>query len=121
MKKLLVTGLVALVSLSCQENHIEKGDCSVPATVRDLTGFDGCGWVFELSDGQRLEPQRMILMCGTPPLPPEITEDPLYDFEWVNGKTVYISYQELDAASICMVGPVVKITCISDRVVGTTE
>jgi hypothetical protein len=121
MKKLIALCLVALLFYGCQETCIEQKECSVPATVRDLTGLDGCGWVFELSDGKRLEPERVVFFCGTPPLPKEVTEDPLYNFEWADGKTVYISYLELDAGSICMVGPVVKITCISDRAVNNNE
>ena len=121
MKKLFALCLVAFLFYGCQENSPEQQECSVPATVRDLTGLDGCGWVFELSDGKRLEPKRVVFFCGTPPLPKEVTEDPLYNFEWADGKAVYISYQEVEAGSICMVGPVVKITCISDRVVNTNE
>lgn len=90
--------------------------CSTPATVRDLSGLDGCGFVFELNDGTRLEPV-IIGYCGTPPLPKEITENPLYRFEFVEGKQVLISYTLTDGASICMVGPRVTITCISE--VGT--
>ena len=121
MKKLIVLSVMMLLFNACQETGLEQKKCSVPATVRDLTGLDGCGWVFELSDGRRLELQQIFPFCGTPPLPKEVTEDPLYNFEWVDGKTVYISYDELDASSICMVGPVVKITCISERVVNTNE
>lgn len=84
------------------------------ATVRDLRGLDGCGFVFELTDGIRLEPQ-MLFYCGTPPLPKEVTENPLYDFEWVDGKKVRIVFEEItDAASICMVGKIVKITCLEE-------
>lgn len=121
MKKLLVASLFTLLFFGCQENSIEQSECSVPATVRDLTSLDGCGWVFELGDGTRLEPERVVFFCGTPPLPKEVTEDPLYNFEWADGKKVNISYQEVDAGSICMVGPVVKITCIIDRVVDRNE
>jgi hypothetical protein len=106
--------LVFLVSLfiRCESDSI--GDCSIPATVRDLTGFDGCGFVFELEDGTRLEPDRPVIFCGTPPLPKEVTEDPLYNFEFVDGKKVRISYEETNRPSICMVGPTVKITCIEE-------
>jgi hypothetical protein len=121
MKKLLAISLITLLFYGCQETSLEPSDCNVAATVRDLTGLDGCGWVFELSDGKRLEPERALFFCGTPPLPKEITEDPLYNFEWADGKAVYISYQELEAGSVCMVGPVVKITCIRERTVSNGE
>ena len=77
-------------------------------------GLDGCGYVFELADGTRLEPQ-MLGWCGTPPISKEITENPLYNFEFVDGKKVKIAYEEIpEAASICMVGKVVKITCLEE-------
>jgi len=95
-------------------------DNAVLATVKDLTGLDGCGFVFELADGSKLEPQ-MLFYCGTPPLPKEVTENPLYDFQWVDGKQVRIAYEEIpDAASICMAGKIVKITCL-EEVLTTSE
>jgi hypothetical protein len=89
-------------------------ECNTPATVRDLTGLDGCGFVFELEDGNRLEPLR-ILYCGTPSAPNETKDNPLLDFEFVDGKKVMINYEILpNYGSICMVGPIVKIKCISE-------
>lgn len=110
MKKISVFLFLAVIFIQCEE---ESPDCTVSATVRDLTGFDGCGFVLELEDGTRIEPVRLTY-CGTPPLPKEITEDPLYNFEFIDGKKVFISYIETGSPSICMVGPVVKITCISE-------
>jgi hypothetical protein len=106
-----------LVLMSCQEE--ESGpECSVPAVVRDLTGFDGCGFVFELEDGTRLEPviRYYYGFCGTPPHGiQEAPEDPLSNFEFVDGKKVRIEYEVSDdAMSICMVGPIVNITCITE-------
>lgn len=84
------------------------------ATVRDLRGLDGCGFVFELADGKRLEPFRMFY-CGTPPIPQEQIQDPLINFEFVDGKQVKIGYEVMEnQASICMVGSIVKITCIEE-------
>ena len=88
----------------------------VTATVRDLSGLDGCGYVFELKDGTRLEPYRLGY-CGTPPLPKEVTEDPLYNFEWVDGKQVVIGFEAVDGVGICMVGPMVKITCLEEATI----
>jgi hypothetical protein len=118
MKRLILPLLLiaTLLTLSCEDEKITTDSCDngVVATVKDLTGLDGCGFVFELSDGSRLEPQ-MLFFCGTPPLPAEITENPLYNFQWVEGKVVRIKYEELsNGASICMVGNVVKITCLQE-------
>jgi hypothetical protein len=118
MKTLLSTLLFlssSFIFLGCDEDPMNVScDEAVFATVRDLTGLDGCGFVFELADGTKLEPQ-MLGYCGTPPLPKEVTENPLYNFQWVNGKQVRIGFEEVtDAMSICMVGKIVKITCIEE-------
>lgn len=109
MKSVLI--VVFLTSLFACENE-KFGDCSIPATVRDLTGLDGCGFVFELADGSRIEPQRLI-RCGTPTAK-GINDDPLEGFEFIDGKKVFISYDKTESPSICMVGPVVQITCIKE-------
>lgn len=115
MKKVGVFILIAIGFGGCNDSATNV--CSTPAIVRDLTGLDGCGWVFELQDGTRLEPL-MIFRCGTPPLAKEITEDPLYNFEFVDGKPVLIDYELVEnGVSICMVGPVVRITCLSEPAV----
>ncbi len=119
MKRILL--LLFIVFTISQCNDDDTNTCSTYATIKDLTGLDGCGYVFELEDGSRLEPVRQLLFCGTPPLPKEITEDPLYGFEFVNGKRVRISYEETGSASICMAGPVVKITCIQEVVAPTED
>ena len=114
---ILLVFAAALITFTSCDEEISKADCDAPvrATVRDLTGLDGCGFVFELEDGTRLEPKRILLFCGTPPLPKEVTEDPLFNFEFVDGKNVRIGYEECDdCTSICMTGPIVKITCIED-------
>jgi hypothetical protein len=109
--------LLSLILLSaCDEETSFSKTCNpgTLATVKDLTGLDGCGFVFELTDGTRLEPMR-LMFCGTNPLPKEVTEDPLYDFQFLDGKQVRIGYEEInDAASICMAGKIVKITCIEE-------
>ena len=111
MKKLLLS--ILIVVSACSKEAVKTSNCSVEATVRDLTGLDGCGFVFELNDGTRLEPQ-ILMYCGTMPLSPEVTKDPLYRFQFVDGKKVKISYEQVEGASICMVGPMVKITCLTE-------
>jgi hypothetical protein len=105
---------ILIVTFSCKKEEVKiVSNCNNFATVRDLTGLDGCGFVFELEDGTRLEPIR-IYDCGTPPLPKEVTEDPLFNFVFTDGKKVKIGYKELPSMSICMVGPTVKITCLEE-------
>jgi len=113
--------MLSLLFTNCKDEQpiVITCDNTVLATVKDLTGLDGCGFVFELADGSKLEPQ-MLFYCGTPPLPKEVTENPLYDFQWVAGKQVRIAYEEIpDAASICMAGKIVKITCLEEVLTAT--
>ncbi len=99
---------------ACKEELVTK-NCGTSATVRDLTGLDGCGYVFELNDGTRLIPVWDIGYCGTPPLPKEVTEDPLYNFQFTEGKKVIIGYEERPKnATTCMAGRPVKITCLEE-------
>lgn len=123
MKKIITIPILfcALAFSSCKENEIPL--CSTLAVVRDYSELDGCGYVFELEDGTILEPRLFpVLFCGTPPVPKEITNHPLYDFEWVDGKQVYIDFEPVnDVASVCMTGQVVEITCLREAVVRTTE
>jgi hypothetical protein len=56
-----------------------------------------------------------IFECGTPPIPEEQLNDPLRDFQFVDGKKVGIDYYEENAfGSACMIGKTVRITCISE-------
>jgi hypothetical protein len=115
MKKLALAVCTILLLSTCSTQDELETKCSTPATVRDLTGLDGCGWVFELNDGTKLIPL-IIGFCGTPPVSKEITENPLYDFEFINGKKVFIDYEPIHVGMVnaCMVGETVKITCISE-------
>ncbi len=111
--------LLAILALAgCSSDELEKKDavtsCSTPATVKDMTGVDGCGYVLQLQDGSLLEPY-IVFECGTPPLPPNPPANPMVGFELIDGKKVMIDYVPLDSAmSICMVGKVVRITCITE-------
>ncbi len=122
MKTVLFLLILIAVSVSCKKEDVstKKSSCPTSATVRNLTGLDGCGFVFELADSTRLEPLR-LLYCGTPPLPKEVTDDPLYNFVFAEGKKVKIGYEQTKALSICMVGPVVKITCLEEMVAINNE
>jgi hypothetical protein len=87
--------LSILVVTSCAQQHCPFG---IPVKMKNLTGLDGCGWVLELSDGSRMEPINMN------------------DFEvkLVEGKKIYVTYEDFPGASICMVGKIVKITSVCE-------
>lgn len=113
MKKLLIPFALVLLLVSCDKEE-QVIPCGTFATVRDLSGLDGCGYVFELEDNSYLVPY-FPWFCGTPPIPKEVLAHPLYNFEYVEGKQVYINYEVVpDAVSICMAGPMVTITCLTE-------
>lgn len=87
-----------LFLLSCAKSK-QSCDGAIKAKLVDLTGLDGCGWVLEKTDEKRLEP---INLEG-------------FDFDLENGKKVWVSYEESGGGSICMVGDIVKVTCIDER------
>jgi len=104
--------LLCAVIFGCKDEPVRK-NCGTPAIVRDLTSLDGCWFVFELNDGTRLIPVWDIMYCGTAPLPKEVTEDPLYNFQYTDGKKVIIGYEERpDHVNDCTAGRSVKITCL---------
>lgn len=114
MKRVIFILAITALAACSKEQVAKRNNCGTLATVRDLRGLDGCGFVFELADGKRLEPFRMFY-CGTPPIPQEQMQDPLINFEFVDGKQVKIGYEVMEnQASICMVGSIVKITCIEE-------
>lgn len=107
---LLIATLFLLASLtSCHKEERPTTNCGTYATVKDLTGLDGCGFVFELENGEKLEPIRGH-RCATP-APPASALD---NFKLLDGQRVTIAYKEVEnQVSICMVGKVVEITCIN--------
>lgn len=116
MKGLIISLLfVSLFQCSRQSDEYRSDDClkskacTTIATVIDMTGLDGCGLMFELEDGTRLDPIRREYIQA-----PSIEEDPLYHFELKAGQHVKISWVESLGMNICMAGPLVYITCISE-------
>lgn len=104
--------LVSLFQCGKESNGIdcENTSCATEAIVVDMTGLDGCGLMFELADGTRLEPERRTYVKA-----PTLEEDPLYHFDLKAGQIVKINWEEsTDLASICMAGPIVFITCITE-------
>lgn len=114
MRSVIITFFLLTCSLACkQEDSKISQDCTYTATVVDLSGTDGCGFVFQLYNGDYLEPVWRWGWCGTPPLPKEATEDPLWDFRFVEGQRVRLGFEPAqEMGSICMVGKQVYITCL---------
>ncbi len=90
----IVASLLLFLSLnSCNKNEDFSG--YEIGYLKNLTGFDGCGWIIELTDGQKLEPTNL----GD------------YEIPFKENQKVFIQYRiPKDIGSICMVGKVVEIT-----------
>ena len=105
---------ILLLSLnSCTEKDLTAAACATPATIKDMRGLDGCGYVFVLDNGQKLEPVSIASPNNTSPQANELTYQ-LQNFSFKDGQRVKIAYKEINAVSICMVGQTVEITCISE-------
>ena len=73
----------------------------VKATLKNLTGLDGCSWVLVLENGKKLEPTNLKKFDN---------------IKLEDGKEVFVQYETKPlAASICMVGTIVEIICISEK------
>jgi len=107
MKKVSVSILAVLIFVQCGSNSKDYG--LVSATVRKIKGHDCCEWVFELENGTLLVPFPNIYNATS-----EVNEDPLLDFEFQDGKQVFISYFEIPCSNNCSVGPVAKITRVTE-------
>ena len=95
MKIVLLVFALSLF-LSCR-NEDDALLCDEKATLREFTGFDGCAYVLVLDDEEVLE-------IG------ELEFEP--DFEFSDGLRVSVTYEEFSSASICMIGPIVRLLCI---------
>ncbi len=126
MKRIVFVAMVVTIFVGCEEANVEgrkkRTDCTIPATIVDLSGLDGCGYVFELENGERLEP-RIIFECygpnggGDPGL-----IDPLIDYEFVHGKKVLIEYTVIpNGVGTCQAGTAVRITCLTEGPPSSSE
>ena len=117
MRKLFVILLTAsLLSCGDEELVIAEMNCQTPATMVDMSGLDGCGYMIRLENDDLLYPIWQWGFCGTPPLPEGMLEDPLYNFEFRDGLQVRIDYTlpAEEYGNICMAGTPVIITCIEE-------
>jgi len=113
MTKILVAvGLLLLGLFKCSGSektaeYVPVG-CSEIASVVDFTGLDGCGLMFVLEDGTRLNPEKRVYIQA-----PRREDDPLYFFTLIAGEKVKVSYKETNGMDACMAGKTVFITCIN--------
>ena len=98
MKNILYFCLLLFVLLSCSKN---KCPGAVKGELKDNIGLDGCGFVIALENGDQIEPINLNE----------------FDIELVDNQKIWVDFHinENLSASICMVGDIVLIDCISKR------
>ncbi len=97
MKSIFFLSFIFLLFVSCNKDRACPG--SVEGVMHNYAGLDGCGWVIEIN-GSIYEPTN------------------INDFNanfLVEGKKVNVIYEEKQAASICMVGTTITISCLSEN------
>ncbi len=96
MKVFFLLTFVLLIFSACERTSCENAQA---ATIEDYTGLDGCGLVIKLQNGEVLEPTNLNDFNISP----------------TDGMKVWVKYHEVSGGSICMVGPIVEIDCITKR------
>lgn len=97
MKNTLISilALVIITLTSCNSN-VKCENC-ITGKLIDMSSLDGCTWLIELENGERLNPINIFE----------------FDLEKTDGLKVYLKYEKVDnIATICMSGKAVKLFCI---------
>ncbi len=90
----MITLLFILVSC-ISKKQCPDGELGV---IKNLNGLDGCGWVIELKNGDKLQP---------------LNFDSFTEVQKKEGLLVHLSYKTMDGmGSICMVGKIVELNCL---------
>ena len=95
LKLFMIAFAASVLLVGCPEKGCEDG---VPGMLVDYSGLSGCTWIIQLQNGERLEPLNLDK----------------FDIVPVDSLIVHVTYAEAPTMmSICMVGKMVEITCIS--------
>lgn len=95
--------LISLLAIGCNKKT-GQNDCPdyKYGTVVDMNGLDGCGFNIRLDNGTILEPINLDK----------------YSKIKINNQRIQFTYKDIeDRMSICMVGPMIEITC-AEAVIG---
>ncbi len=110
----LIIGPVLLVLLlvGCEKETTVAPSCTTEVVVVDRSQLDGCGMQLKTNEGKYLVPIQGMLICGTPPLPPEFDNF----IHLIEGKKYKINfdYVEKEYYDICMAGKPIKVTCVTE-------
>lgn len=92
MRKLLLIFLFAITAMKCEKEQLEEE----MGLLKDYTGtLDGCGFLIELDNGNRLEP---------------VSNQSGVTFE--NNRRVMVKYRVKQTYSICMAGQGAEIVSL---------
>jgi hypothetical protein len=91
--KSVINLLFILFLMACDSN---QGHFGTEAMLIDLTGLDGCGWVFELDSGEKLEPSNLHE----------------FEIELIDSAQYAITYESSLNGSLCMVGDIILLQSI---------
>jgi len=94
--------IISVVLLSIAYSFEKKPCCnnSESGIIKDNSGIDGCTFIIELNNGEKLN----VINLST------------FDIIIEDGKEVMISYQKADdIGGICMVGKIVEANCICEK------
>ena len=95
--KLFLVLIMTVSFYACKNEETSKFENATKGILRNMTGFDGCGWIIQLSDKTYLEPINLKK----------------FDIELIDNKSVCFQYHEAKSGvSICMVGPMIEIDFI---------
>ncbi len=81
------------------EEHVPECKNTVKGTLVDKTGLDGCSMVVQIGDNEYLEPININEL----------------NLDIREGLQIEFTYEEVDVATICMMGKVVRITCVETK------
>ena len=97
MKKYILIGILSMIIYSCDGN---KSTAGVNGTLKDYNGLDGCTWIIELDNGEKLQPVNLLEL----------------NIGLTDGKKVTVTYDEVkDMSGICMTGIMVSVKTIEER------
>ena len=98
-KVLIIVLFSSILLFSCKLKQEVVCENAVPATLVHKQ-LDGCSWLIQLENGQILEPLNLKE----------------FDIEKKDNKKIWVTYEDTEGyVSICMMGPIIRIKCLSER------
>ncbi len=107
--------LIIILNISACEEIEVIPKCELEATVLDMSEIDGCRYVFQTDAGVKYEPTYTIGFCATGDYASgQAWTDPMRDFNLHHGQRIKFNFEELDMTTNCMMGTVIRVTCITE-------